>query len=135
MSITTHLSCTATFTSWAEEPRWDSGAPTPRLAHATVVFEYRGDLEATSTCQSVLYYADGTTGVTVGLERVAGWLRGEDASVVLQHAGTFGPDGVEIHWSVVPGSGAGALAGFWGAGGYAAAAHTKEWTWHLDGEG
>lgn len=135
MSIITHLGGTATVSSWAEEPDWDSGAPTPRLAHATAVFEYRGDLEATSTCQSVMYYADGTTGVTVGLERVAGRLRGDDASVVLQHAGTFGPDGVEIRWSVVPGSGTGALAGFVGAGGYAAAAHTKEWTWHLDGEG
>ena len=135
MTTLTHLSGTATFSSWDEEPGWDSDAPTPRLAHATVVFVYRGDLEATSTCQSVMYYADGAAGVTVGLERVEGRLRGDDASVVLQHEGTFGPDGVEIRWSVVPGSGTGALAEFVGAGGFTAAQHTKEWTWHLDGEG
>ena len=83
MTTLTHLSGTATVSSWDEEPGWDTDAPTPRLAHATVVFLYRGDLEVTSICQSVMHYADGVTGVT----------------------------------------------------GFTAAAHTKEWTWHLGGEG
>lgn len=134
-TLSTALTGTATFTSWDEEPGWDSGAPTPRLAHATVAFTYHGDIEATSTCQYVLHYTGDDRGVTAGLERVEGRVRGESATVALRHEGTFGPDGVDMRWSVVPGSGTGALAGLVGRGGFRAPAHATEWTWRLGGEG
>jgi hypothetical protein len=54
--------------------------------------------------------------------------------VVLRYEGTFGADGVTIAWTVVPGSGTGALAGVTG-GGYTAGPHAKEWTWRLGAAG
>jgi hypothetical protein len=135
MTTITQLTGTATFTSWDEEPGWDSGAPTPRLAHAMVTFVFSGDIEGTSSSQSVMHYADDASGVTVGIERLDGHVDGRPAGLVLRHEGTFDADGVVVRWSVVSGSGTGALAGFAGGGGFTATAHSKEWTWRLDRDG
>ena len=66
--MTKNLTGTATFTSWDEVPGYDSGAPVPRVARATVVFRYEGDIEGTSTCEYAMYYATGTQGSGVGIE-------------------------------------------------------------------
>ena len=130
MTETTDLTGAGTFTSWDETPGWDSGAPVPRLAHALVAFSWTGGIEGTSTCHSVIHYQEEAAGVVVGLERLTGRVDGEPGEVVLRNEGTFGADGVTIAWTVVPGSGTGALAGVTG-GGYTAGPHAKEWTWRL----
>ena len=135
MTTITQLTGTATFTSWDEQPGWDSGAPVPRLAHTTVEFVFAGDIEATSTAQSVMHYTDDASGVSVGIERVEGLVAGQPGTLALRHEGTFDTAGVAIRWTVVPGSGTGALAGFAGTGGFTAPAHTKQWTWRLDRDG
>lgn len=132
MTTITHLTGTATFTAWDEDPGWDSGAPVPRLARVQVTFAYHGDIEATSTSESVMHYTDEAIGVTVGVERVEGRVEGRPGACALRHEGTFGPEGVEVRWSVVPGSGTGTLAGVTGTGGYSVPIHDKEWSWHLD---
>lgn len=48
---------------------------------------------------------------------------------------TFDADGVDIRWTVVPGSGTGAMAGAEGGGGFTARDHAREWTWRLEREG
>jgi len=131
------LTGTATFSSWDEEPGYDSGAPVPRLAHATVVFAYDGDLVGTSTCQYVLHYTDDAGGVAVGIERLDVRLGdgGPEGAVALHHETHFGAGGVDVTWSVVPGSGTGALAGLSGTGGFSSPPEGKEWTWRLEREG
>ena len=131
------LTGTATFSSWDEDPAYDSGAPVPRLAHATVVFAYEGDLVGTSTCQYVLHYRDGADGLAVGIERLQASLGedGPEGTVALRHDTRFGADGVDVTWSVVPGSGTGALAGLAGTGGFTAAPEAKKWSWRLEREG
>ena len=129
---------TATFTSWEEVPAHDSDPPVPRLSHATVAFAYEGDLVATSTCQYVMSYGTDGTCTFVGLERVEGSLQGRNGSFVLRHEGVYRPEGLEVGWTVVPGSGAGELAGLAGTGGYEVAAGEGEsggmhrWPWHLE---
>ena len=128
----TTSSGTAAFTSWDETPAFDASPPVPRLAHAVVRFEYDGALTATSTCQYVLRYDEGTTGTFVGLEEVAGALDGRRGTFVLRHDGTFGPDGVRTAWTVVPGTGTGDLAGLTGAGGFTAPHGSDRWTYELE---
>lgn len=129
---------TATFTSWQEEPAHDSGAPLPRLAHATVTFAYEGDLIATSTCQYVMNYGANGESEFVGLESVAGSLQGRAGSFVLRHVGTYGPAGLDVAWTVLPGSGTDELSGLAGTGGYRVGAGEGEtdgvhrWPWTLE---
>lgn len=134
-AITDRLTGTATFTAWDEEPGWGSGAPVPRLATATVAFSFSGDIEATSDCRYILHYTGDHAGASTGIERVEGRVRGEPATVALRSEGSFDPDGVEIRWSVVPGSGTGALAGARGRGGFRAPAGAREWDWWIEREG
>ena len=123
----------ATFTSWDEEPGWDSGAPVPRLAQAAVAFRFAGDLDGTSASRSVMHYAGEEQGVTVGLERLdARTAEGGEGTVVLRSEGTFDAEGVTVAWTVVPGTGSGAFAGLGGTGGFTAGPHVEEWTWRLD---
>jgi Protein of unknown function (DUF3224) len=124
---------TATFTSWDEEPGWDSGAPVPRLAQAVVAFRFAGDLDGTSTSRSVMHYAGEDRGVTVGLERLdVRTAAGDEGSVVLRSEGVFDAEGVTVAWTVVPGTGSGEFAGLGGTGGFTAGPHVKEWAWRLD---
>lgn len=127
------LTGTATFTSWDEEPGWDSGAPVPRLAQAAVAFRFAGDLDGTSASRSVMHYAGEEQGVTVGLERLdARTADGGEGTVVLRSEGAFDAAGVTVAWTVVPGTGTGAFAGLGGTGGFTAGPHVKEWAWRLD---
>ncbi|HET6953426.1 MAG TPA: DUF3224 domain-containing protein [Acidimicrobiales bacterium] len=128
----TSFTGTATFTTWDEDPGWDTGAPVPRLAHAVVAFAFDGDLQGTSACQFVLHYTEEASGAVVGLERLdVRTALGEPGTVALRSEGTFGTAGVTVAWTTVPGSGTGALAGLALTGGFTAGEHAKEWTWWL----
>jgi hypothetical protein len=134
--MTTQLTGRASFTSWEEEPGFDSGASVPRLARATVEFQYEGDLVGTSTCQLAMHYAGEHEGTAVGYERLE--VRtdaGEGGTIVLRTACEFHGEGVDTTWTAVPGSGTGALAGFEGSGGFHAPPRSTSWTWRLDREG
>jgi len=63
----------------------------------------------------------GGDGVTYfsGFERIAGTLDGKAGSFIVHHVGTFAGEPSSA-WTVVPGSGTGALAGIAGKGNYAA---------------
>ena len=133
---TTQLTGKASFTSWDEEPGYDSGAPIPRLARARVEFQYEGDLVGTSACHLAMHYAGEHDGTAVGFERLE--VRtgtGEEGTIVLRSECEFHGEGVDTTWTVVPGSGTGALAGFEGSGGFHAPAQSTSWTWQLNREG
>lgn len=127
----TSLTATSTFTSWDEEPGFGEDAPTPRLAHARVVFTYTGDIEATSEAHFVLHYRADGTGTSQGFELVTGTRDGEEGTFVLHHVDDFGADGVDSTFTVVEGSGTGSFVGLEGAGGYQLGHGTTEWEWSL----
>jgi len=118
MSTTTTRTAHATmsFTDWQEDPGWDTGAPLPRLAQATVTFTYEGDLNATSSCRYTLSYGTDGEGSAVGFEAVSGTLDGRAGSFVLRHDAAFTANGVAYTFTVVPGSGLGELEGLVGEG-------------------
>ena len=132
--MTKHLTGSATFTSWDEEPGYDAGAPVPRVARAAVVFQLEGDIVGTSTCHYAMYYAGENEGVGLGIELLEATVDGEEGTVALRNEAAFA-GAVDVTWTVVPGSGTGAFKGFEGSGGYRAEAHSTTWNWRLDGEG
>ncbi|CAN5494211.1 DUF3224 domain-containing protein [soil metagenome] len=107
---------TMSFSSWDEDPGWGPDAPLPRLAQALVAFAYEGDLTATSSCRYSLSYGLDGRGTAVGFEAVDGALDGMAGGLVIRHEAAFTPDGVELSFEVVEGSGTGGLEGITGSG-------------------
>lgn len=92
----------------------------PRFAHAHVTCDYTGVIEGSSTCEYLIYYAgkgyDGTGEKAPGFERFEVTVEGRKGSFLVRHEVGYGPDGVRGTFVVVPGSGAGELAGISGNG-------------------
>ncbi len=129
--MTSPLTATCTFTSWDEEPAYGPDAPTPRLAHARVVFAYSGGFEATSEAHFAMYYRADGTGTSHGFELVTGTRDGEEGTFVVHHVDDFGADGVASTHTVVEGSGTGAFAGLAGSGTAHLGEGTTEWEWSI----
>ncbi|MFE6158233.1 DUF3224 domain-containing protein [Streptomyces sp. NPDC056486] len=114
---------TFTFSHWDEKPvagGADGGGA--RIAHAAVTNDFTGVIEATGTsCEYTLAYSDETTGAFVGYEFIEGTVEGRTGSFVLEQRGSFGADGtITCALTVLPGTGAGELAGLGGTGAFAA---------------
>ncbi|MGP3985729.1 DUF3224 domain-containing protein [Streptomyces sp. 3N207] len=108
-----------TFSSWDEKNVTDAER-SPRLAHAAVVNNYSGGIDAEGTaCQYALAYAAETRGSFCGMELLTGSVAGREGTFVIQQTGTFDEEGViRCSFEVVPGSGTGELTGLTGTGGY-----------------
>ncbi|MBO8194480.1 DUF3224 domain-containing protein [Streptomyces oryzae] len=108
-----------TFSSWDEKNVTDAER-SPRLAHAAVVNNYSGGIEAEGTsCEYVLTYAAETRGSFCGMELLTGTVDGREGTFVIHQTGTFDEEGViRCSFEVVPGSGTGDLAGLAGTGAY-----------------
>ena len=93
----------------------DEQAGDLKIARMSIDKQFHGDLEATSYGQMLAAGTDvdGSAGY-VALERVTGTLRGRTGSFTLQHSGTMTRSGAQLTIIVVPGSGAGQLAGLTG---------------------
>ncbi len=91
----------------------DDGA---KMTCAHVSYLYHGTIEGESIMEYLMSYRPDGTGVYVGLERIAGSIGGRAGSLVLQHTGTFAPDGVTGTYLVVSESGTGDLRGLRGGG-------------------
>jgi Protein of unknown function (DUF3224) len=103
--------------SWEEEVYAEvEGAP--KLSHDRVGHSFTGDIEGEGTAQFLNAYRDEATATYTGYERVVGRLAGRSGSFVLEVAGRYEDGTATTTWSVVPGSGTGALAGLRGEGGY-----------------
>ncbi len=117
--MTKHATATFTMQGW-DEKTWDGKPYTEvsgvKMTRAEVAYQYQGDFIGESTLQYLMFYRDDGTGHSVGLERMEGTLAGRKGSFVLQHSGTFGQEGVDGAFLIIPGSGAGALTGLSGEG-------------------
>ncbi len=101
--------------SWDEKP-YSEVAGEPKLTRATVVKTYTGDIVAQGEVEYLMMYRTDRTAEFVGLERVTGKIGDNAGSFVLQRTGVFEAGQAKESYSVIPGSGTGALRGLTGAG-------------------
>jgi hypothetical protein len=103
--------------NWDEKP-YNEMEGVPKLTHAVVTQEYKGDIEGEGTLDYLMVYASDSAATFVGLERIVGRLGDRSGSFVLQHTGTFADGIATVNYSVVAGSGTGDLAGLSGQGSF-----------------
>jgi hypothetical protein len=101
--------------SWDEKP-YSEGDDLPKLARATVIKAFTGELEGEGQVEYLLMYRSDGSATFVGLERVVGRIGGKDGTFVLQRTGVFESGRAKEAYMVVPGSGTGELHGLRGDG-------------------
>ncbi|MGH8776521.1 MAG: DUF3224 domain-containing protein [Jiangellaceae bacterium] len=101
-------------TTWEGKPAADVPAPKTTVASDTATIT--GDIEGEVADRWLMSYAADGTARFVGLTRVTGTVAGRTGTFVLQHAGRFDGEGLHSEFTVVPGSGTGALSEITGAG-------------------
>jgi hypothetical protein len=118
---TVEIAGTATFgvQDWQEE-KYDGHDGLAATSRAEVAVTYEGELAATGRIVYLLAYPTGypeqAPATYSGLERVTGSLAGRDGAFLLQHTGTDDGTAATSTWTVVEGSGSGALSGVTGSG-------------------
>src|SRR5262245_15059879 len=88
----------------------------PKTTRSRLLRTYKGDVEGDGETVYLTMYRSDSSVSYVGLERIIGRLGGKGGSFVLQRTGVFETDHAEESYSVVPGSGTGALLGLTGEG-------------------
>jgi hypothetical protein len=109
----THADATFKVDAWDEKP-WDIADGQPKMTRAEVTKSFDGDLQGTSKLQYLMLYRPDGSADFVGLERVHGRLGGREGTFVLRHEGVFDDGAASGTWTVVAGSGTGALEGISG---------------------
>jgi hypothetical protein len=114
----THADATIEGVKWEEKPYDEKDGV--KLARASVVQRYHGDIEGEATLEYLLAY--GTDGATnfVGIERVVGRIGGRSGSFVIESRGVWRDGRAKASQNVVPESATGELHGLRGEGGYEA---------------
>ena len=87
-----------------------------RRAKARYTKSFTGDLEGESQVEYLMMYRPDGSASFVGLERFTGRIGDRSGTFVLQRTGTYEAELAKESYSVVPGSGSGALAGLRGSG-------------------
>ena len=102
---------------WEEAPYADD----PRLSRASVQKMCSGDdVEAISTTEYVMAYAEDGTATFAGIEHLTGRFGQRAGTLVLQHVGRFEDGLARADVTVVPGAATDELAGVTGSGSFAA---------------
>ena len=106
---------TSTFSlkSWDEKP-FDEIDGGPKLARASVLYEFEGELSGEGRLEYLMTYLPDTTAAFVGYQRFVGQLGSRQGSFIFQHAGRFADGVASDTWRVLAGSGTGDLAGLRG---------------------
>jgi Protein of unknown function (DUF3224). len=118
--------------SWEEKP-YNESTDLPKLTRASVSKTYTGDIAGEAHVEYLMMYRSDGSATFVGLERVVGQLAGKTGSFVLQRTGLFEGGQAKETYSVVAGSGTGALQGLSGEG-QSAVGHGLEHPFALDYE-
>ena len=117
----THAAGTFTVASW-DESTYQELADGAKLTKASVAFTLDGDIAGQASWEAVMCYRSDGTAAYTGLQRVEGTVGGAAGSFVLQADGEFAEGEARSRWTVVPGSGTGALSGLTGSGSAVASA-------------
>jgi hypothetical protein len=121
---------TYTMTGWTEHVV-AGGETEPRYSHAHATFDHEGVITGSATTDYLLYYdeASGNGGQRApGYSRIEGSVAGRAGTFVVRHDVTYSDHGITDHFSVVPGSGTGELAGLTGTGTATSASETVPYT-------
>lgn len=105
--------------SWKEDTyrELDTGG---KLTRASVSASLTGDLTGHATVEWLMCYQKSGSARYVGLQRVEGSLGGRQGTFVIETVGDFDGGLATGTWTVLPGSGTGALAGLRGSGSFQA---------------
>jgi hypothetical protein len=87
-----------------------------KLTHASGTQRFEGDMAADGAVHWLMLYRADKTAHFVGLQRVTGSLGDREGSFVAAAEGDHDGSGSTITFTIVPGSGSGALAGISGEG-------------------
>ncbi len=117
--MTTDATCTFQIVGW-DEKTYEEIEGGAKLSNAKVTQSYSGAIEGSSSVEYLMSYSVHGTATFVGLERVSGMVDGKTGTFVLQHTGAFAEGKARSSWSIVAGSGTGALASLRGKGSYIA---------------
>src|SRR5262245_38090076 len=102
-------------TSWDEKP-YREDPDTPKLTRATVTKTFTGDIEGEGHVEYLMMYRSDGSAAFVGIEHVVGRIGDKEGGFVLQRTGIFEDGQAKESYSVIPGSGTGALRGLRGEG-------------------
>ncbi len=110
--------------AWDEEPYQELEGGR-KLSRAQVKKSYHGEIKGEGSLEYLMYYQEDGVVSFVGLEHISGSLAGRKGSFILQHTGTFKGDAVQIHLSILKGSGTRDLRGLSGEGEFSAGHETS----------
>ena len=88
----------------------------PKLTRASCRQVYRGDIAGESTLEYLMVYHGEGAATFVGVERIAGTVKGREGSFAVQHRGVFAGGVAKMAMEIVEGAGTGELAGLTGTG-------------------
>lgn len=110
-----HATGTFEVTGGTEEP-FDELEGGIKLTHASGTQTFSGDIDGDGAVHWLMLYRADETAHFVGLQRITGSVGGRRGSFVLAGEGDHEAGSSRIRWTVVGGSGTGALAGIAGSG-------------------
>jgi hypothetical protein len=105
--------------SWTEDT-WQGADGEVKLSHVTGTQRFEGDIVGDGSVAWLMCYLPEGSARFVGLQRIDGRVGARRGSVVLESIGDHDGASSTGSWKVVPGSGAGELAGATGRGGFQA---------------
>jgi len=115
---------------WDEKTITELG-PGAKLTEARVTQKFSGDVGGEGNVTWLMCYASKNSARFVGMQQVVGTLGDRTGGFVMETAGDFDGTVAKAHWSIVPGSGSGALSGIAGEGSFEAP-HGPKATYTLD---
>ncbi len=109
------MQATSTFTidRWDETEVMDQ--PGSRLVRTVVAKTFRGQIQGTGLAELIMAHAEGARAYA-GYERIEATVGDRRGAFVLIHDAVADADGPRASWTVLAGSGTGALAGITGTG-------------------
>ena len=116
--------------SWKEETVTELG-PGAKLTEAKVTQKFSGDVGGDGTVTWLMCYVNAKSARFVGMQHVVGTLGDRTGGFVMETVGDFDGTLARGHWSIVPGSGTGALSGIQGEGRFEAP-HGPKATYTID---
>ena len=104
-----------------------------KLTEARVTQKFTGDLVGEGSVIWLMAYTAAGTARFVGMQRIVATVGGKKGSFLVETLGDFDGKIAEGEWTVIPGSGAGDLAGISGEGSFGAP-HGSQAEYQLDYE-
>ena len=135
MAYSHEATCKFTVSSWTEDlladidgegtKAGDAYYPNRGMTRTDVRYEYKGEIEGTSSYAGLIAYKDDAAPV-LALERFEGSIGGHEGTCVFRHVGEQDKGSVSDHVEVVPGMGTGGLEKLRGEAHLTIAGHSED---------